>query len=128
MEETKTNFYPCKHCEGSGTCKAGKDGSSCAVCIKEYNLNRFHFFLKKKDYYGLVCGVCGGLGQVEPRTERITKRTPSVIALYIMAAAFFLIFITVFLGSKHFNEILAFSSTLIGTITAYYFSGKQKVS
>ena len=45
MEETNNNFYPCKHCEGSGTCKAGKDGSSCAACVKLSNIEDFYLLL-----------------------------------------------------------------------------------
>jgi len=116
MHEFKANLYPCKHCNESGTCFSGKDGASCNACAKDHELrqNQLHF--------GLSCGACNGIGQAEPRTERINKRIKPVLAMGIVFFLLIFIFALALVGNTHFPEFLAFSGTLIGSITAFYFT------
>lgn len=118
MEGIKANLYPCAHCDGSGTCKNGKEKSSCSACIKRNEL-------KGKEYVGLLCGSCGGIGLAEPVTERLNKRTKPLLAMGIVFFMLILIFVFAFTKNEYFNQILAFAGTLIGSITGYYFSASR---
>ncbi|OMH28075.1 molecular chaperone DnaJ [Motiliproteus sp. MSK22-1] len=114
----KVNLYPCAHCEGKGTCKNGGDGSSCTACVKRNDL-------KGKEYSGLLCGACGGLGMAEPYTERINKRTKPILAVVIVFVMLFMIIGLALSKNPHFPEVLAFAGTLIGGVVAYYFSSNS---
>jgi hypothetical protein len=116
MSENEYNLYPCAHCQGSGTCATGKEGESCCVCIKESKSN--------KDSHGIVCSVCGGLGLAELKTDRINKRVTSFLAILIAYFALIMVFVLAVTNNKYFSEALAFSGTLIGGITGFYFSSK----
>lgn len=63
MQEVTAKLYPCKHCDESGTCKSGENQSSCRACVK------YHELKGKQPLWGLACGTCGGIGQVEPTTD-----------------------------------------------------------
>lgn len=117
MHEIRSNLYACAHCMSEGTCKSGLNGLSCAVCIKEYEL-------KGKEYAGLPCGVCGGIGQAEPRTEKINKRMPAILGFGVVFPLMIGVFVTAVLKSPHFSEVLTFSGTLIGTVLGFYYSGR----
>jgi len=119
MQEIKANLYPCKHCGETGICASGKDGTSCQACVKYHELKKY------KDYVGLACGTCGGLGQSEPMTERLNKRTKPLLAMGIVFMVLLFVFILGFLKNPHFPEFLAFAGTLIGSITAFYFSNSK---
>lgn len=122
MEQIKANLYSCAHCGGTGTCKNGPNEASCAACSKYYEL-------KGKEYFGLACGTCGGLGLAEPATERINKRTKPLLAIVIVFVMLTILFILAFTNNQHFTEILAFASTLIGGVVTYYFtSSKHTIS
>lgn len=117
MEKSKPQRLDCAHCGSTGTCNNGPDGSSCAVCIKKHKI-------ENQSSEGLVCSVCGGIGTAEPFTDKLHSRVVPALALLIVYVALYLIFM---FGSKeNFNEILAFASTLIGSVTGYYFGGKKK--
>ncbi len=118
MESIKANLYPCAHCGGTGTCKNGANESSCSACIKRNEL-------KGKEYVGLLCGACGGLGMAEPYTERLNKRTKPLLAMGIVFVMLIIIFVLAFINNPHFTEVLAFATTLIGAIVAYYISGTK---
>lgn len=117
MNEIKSNLYKCEHC--SGTCKNGKDSCSCAVCINENEVKR------GKEYFGLPCAICNGLGQAEPKTERINKRITPILALIVVILLLFGVFATAMIESKYFSEILAFSGTLVGMILGFYYSSNR---
>ncbi len=120
MEEgIKANLYPCAHCGESGTCTNGKDGASCASCVKR---NEISFLFRLKTHNGLSCGACGGIGLAEPLTERLNKRMRPVLAIVTVVILFALIFFSLLTNNQYFTTILAFAGTLIGTITGYYFS------
>ncbi len=121
MEQVKANLYPCAHCEGSGTCKSGANESSCAACIKNNEL-------KGKEHVGLACGTCGGLGMAEPYTERLNKRTKPLLAMGIVFIMLIIVSGLAFTKNPHFTEVLAFATTLIGGIVAYYFAGSKHAS
>lgn len=114
MEEQNMDLFKCAHCQGSGSCSNGKDGESCYVCIKEAKA--------KSSSHGLVCSVCGGIGLAELRTDRINRRITSMLAMFIAYSALAFVLVLAVTDNKHFSEMLAFSATLIGSITGYYFS------
>jgi succinate dehydrogenase/fumarate reductase cytochrome b subunit len=81
--------------------------------------------LKGSGHVGLPCGICGGLGHAEPKTERINKRMQPILAivtLYFLMAA---ILVSATVKSPYFSEILAFASPLIGVVLAFYFSARS---
>jgi hypothetical protein len=121
MQNIKVNLYECFHCKGDGTCRNGPDGSSCAACIKRNEL-------KGKDFVGLLCGSCGGIGKAEPMTERLNKRAAPLLAMIIVSALLVIITFAAFTKSPYFSELLAFSSAIIGSVVGFYFSGKINVS
>lgn len=117
MHEIRSNLYTCAHCASEGTCKSGLNGLSCAVCIKEHEL-------KGKEHAGLPCGVCGGIGQAEPRTERIAKRMPALLGFVVVFPLIMGVFVAALLKSPYFSELLAFSGTTIGTVLGFYYSAR----
>ena len=116
MNEIKSNLYPCKHCSETGVCSSGKDNASCMACVK------YHGLKKNIEFVGLACGTCGGLGQSEPVTERMNKRTKPLLAISIVFMVLLFLFFLGITNNAYFSEFLAFSGTLIGGITAFYFS------
>ncbi|BHH83683.1 molecular chaperone DnaJ [Desulforhopalus sp. 52FAK] len=121
MEQIKANLFPCAHCAGTGTCKNGSNEASCAACSKYHEL-------KGKEYFGLTCGTCGGLGLAEPTTERINKRTKPLLAMGIVFVMLTILSLLAFTNNPHFTEVLAFASTLIGGIVAYYFTSTKHIN
>ena len=118
MEDIKSNVYKCKHCNQTGTCTTGKDGASCAACVKSNELKGYHF--------GLCCGSCGGLGKGEPSTERMNKRTRPLLAVGTIGVLIISTLILAFNDSPHFSTFLAFASTLSASIVTYYFNTNKK--
>lgn len=116
--EIKSNLYPCAHCEEKGTCRNGPDGSTCSECIKRNEL-------KGKNYMGLACGICGGIGQAEPLTERMNKRITPLLAIAIVVSLLALVTFSLIIESSFFSEVLAFSSAIIGSVVGFYFSSKR---
>jgi hypothetical protein len=110
-------FLSCAHCGGTGTCRNGSAGDSCAVCIKKNKI-------EDQASTGLVCSVCLGYGALEPRMSRVRNLIAPVFALLIVCTALALAWF--FAGDEHFTEVLAFAATLIGSITGYYFAGRNK--
>jgi hypothetical protein len=111
------DFLPCAHCGGTGTCRNGNAGDSCAVCIKKNKI-------EEPASAGLVCSVCHGYGAVEARAARLRSIISPVFALLIACAALGLAWF--FAGDEHFTEVLAFAATLIGSISGFYFGGRNK--
>jgi len=118
--EIKANLYPCKHCKETGTCTSGTDGSSCASCVKLNSLE------KSKIYTGLSCAVCLGIGQAEPKTERLNKRVKSFLAITVLLFLLLCCFILAWLDNPNFSTFLAFASTLSASIVTYYFTNNGK--
>lgn len=118
MQEVRSNLYPCRHCEETGVCKSGPNGSSCLACAKYHEL-------KGRDFVGLACGTCGGLGQSEPTTERLDKRTKPLLAMGIVFLILIFVFVLALFNNPRFPEFLAFAGTLIGGVTAFYFNGRN---
>lgn len=116
MQDITTNLYPCKHCNETGICNNGKESCSCQSCVK------YHSLKLSKEYMGLACGICNGLGQAEPITERMNKRTKPVLAIIIVLSLLTYTFLLAVTKNPHFPEFLAFSGTLIGAVSAFYFS------
>lgn len=114
MHNVVATLYPCAHCEQSGTCSKGANSQSCALCIKDNEL-------KGRDYTGLPCGVCRGLGKAEPTTERVNKRIPAILALIVVILLLGMV-ATAMIWDRHFNAILAFAAGAVGSILGFYFS------
>lgn len=115
--DVKANLYPCAHCERTGTCTSATNGSSCAACVKANEL-------KGTGHVGLPCGTCSGLGNAEPKTERINKRIQPLLAVFTVYLLLSGVFVSAFINSQYFNEILAFSAPLIGVVLAFYFTAR----
>jgi len=122
MKESALNLHECAHCNGKGTCNNGDDGYSCAVCAKEQG-----FFWNRKKQKGLPCCICGGMGLTEAKTDRLNKRMAPALAIYLVGMLFAVILAALLLNSRYFNEILAFSSAIIGSVTGFYFSNRGKI-
>ena len=120
MQEIKANLYPCKHCKETGTCTSGENGASCQACSK------YHELKSKQIFSGLACGTCGGLGQSEPFTERLNKRTKPLLAMGIVSILLICTTMLAMLNNENFAAFLAFSGTLIGSITTFYFTDRSQ--
>lgn len=116
MQEIRANLYPCKHCSETGTCTSGENGTSCLACVK------YHELKGKPPYVGLACGTCNGLGQSEPATERLNKRIKPLLAMAIVFLVLVFTFMLAMAKNQYFTEFLAFAGTLMGSVTAFYFS------
>ncbi|WPC03310.1 molecular chaperone DnaJ [Pseudomonas benzenivorans] len=121
MHDIKANLHPCAHCSGIGTCKNGQEEQSCAVCVKGSEL-------EGKVFVGLPCSICGGIGQAEPKTERINKRMPALLGFAVVFLLITFVFIAALTSSKYFSEILAFAGTLIGTVLGFYYSARARAT
>jgi hypothetical protein len=123
--KVQVKVIPCRHCNSEGTFRSGENGNSCEVCVRK-NLKWTLAFCFSKPRYGMVCSVCKGIGEIEPFTERLHNRIVPALAIVLVYFALALVWFMAFLENQYFSEILAFSSTLIGSITGYYFGGKNK--
>lgn len=112
------NLHDCKHCSGTGTCKNGKDSTSCLACAKRNEL----WYWQRSGQQGLLCASCGGIGKAEPYTERLNKRAAPLLAILLVFSIIMLIFVTALMKSPFFSEILAFSSAITGSVAGFYFS------
>lgn len=119
----QANLYPCAHCAQSGICKSGAEGASCAVCVRYHQTNNS---LKGRCHAGLPCGTCGGLGQAEPGTERMTKRWPLILSLAIIWPLFIGIGTAAAFRSEFFTPLLAFSGPIVGGIVGFYFNVRSQ--
>lgn len=110
----------CGHCRGHGTCHTGRDGSSCFVCASDAqvpDLNSTH--------HGLPCSVCHGHGCGAPKEVK-TNRLMNVYVTVFFSVAVFGVLILSFWFPAHFDKVLTFSGTIIGSITGFYFAGRQR--
>ena len=122
FSKNNLNYYKCGHCNGTGTCSSGENGSSCIVCAKYNELN----FWNRKNHFGLICGSCGGSGITEPTSQKLNKRITPMLAVCLVFSLLVLLAVSILLNSSHFSEILTFSSAIIGSIVGYYFSNESK--
>ncbi|RRV03629.1 molecular chaperone DnaJ [Stutzerimonas xanthomarina] len=118
MTERIEHLHQCAHCSGTGTCNSSSAGESCAVCVKKNEL-------RKGSYYGLSCGTCGGLGKTDTLTYRLTHRTQPIISILLVSISLLLVLFFGLIKSPYFHEVMAFCTTLIGSVTGYYFSSKR---
>lgn len=116
-------LHNCAHCNNTGVCKSGENGSSCYVCAKKNELRLWLF--KPKTYYGLACGTCGGLGKTDTLTHRMNNRTQPLIAWLMVCLCFLLVAIFGITDSKNFTAVLTLCSTILGGIIAYYFNNQN---
>lgn len=83
--------------------------------------------LKKGQYFGLACGTCGGLGITDTYTYRLNHRAQPLLSIVLVGASVLLVLFFGLLDSQYFHEILAFSATLVGSVTGYYFSSRRSL-
>ena len=108
----------CAHCEKTGTCRSGTDGSSCGVCIKSAKL-------PAQAATGLVCSVCGGIGMAEPKTLKFLNRFLPMFAAGFVGVLLLWLLILAVAGHQSFHDFLTFAGTAIGSVTGYYFGGTK---
>ncbi len=123
-----TKLYECKHCAGTGTC-ATANGTSCGKCINEARLKSFMPFSKQNDEVGnigLVCSVCDGLGIAQTKTDKINSRAQFRLALWITIPVLLIGLVMIVIHSQYFSQYLTFSSTLIASITGFYFGNRNE--
>jgi hypothetical protein len=69
--------------------------------------------------------VCDGRGSVEPFSLKLQNR---FLPFFAMGFVFLLLVFlagALFKDMEHFDKIIGFAGTLIGSITGYYFGGKH---
>ena len=115
-----TDLVSCAHCESKGTCQNAEESNSCQVCKRHHKVADTSGASVK----GLVCSVCEGWGAIETKTARIKNRVAPMLALIIVYVVLCMIWTN--LESPHFDKLLAFGGTLIGSIVGYYFGGKSQ--
>lgn len=75
---------------------------------------------------GLVCSVCHGRGSVESFSLQLQNRFVPCFAGALVTALFGVVVATLFIDKGgHFDKVIGFAGTMIGTITGYYFGGKR---
>lgn len=119
----------CKHCGMSGTCRNGINDQSCARCVSFWH-ESIRAMPKQADSNGLVCSVCWGKGITELSQSKWEYRFPATLAIVFVTLGFGTL-LTVFLlppsgnDHDHFDKVLVFVSTLVGSVTGYYFGGQR---
>ena len=69
--------------------------------------------------------MCWGKGLAELSSSKWNYRYPALLAIVFVFLAFLLLFVFGVLRYEHFDKLLVFVSTLIGSITGYYFGGER---
>jgi hypothetical protein len=118
-------LIPCKHCSESGTCRNADGEASCDRCVSFWS-DRLKVFPKEGKHTGLVCSVCFGRGLAETASSQWDYRFPGSLAILFILVAFGVLLY--FHDSVHFDKVLVFVSTLVGSVTGYYFGGERNRS
>jgi hypothetical protein len=72
---------------------------------------------------GMPCSICKGRSTIEPTSLKIQNRlVPTLAVLFVLIAFYFIYF---FHKTEHFDKVLVFAGTLIGSITGFYFGGEK---
>ena len=119
----EADLVECPHCQQTGTCTNGQDGQSCQRCVARWNKGQ-SLPPESGKAIGLVCSVCHGKGLAELSSGRWHYRYPALLALVVVLLGFLILFFFGWRHYEHFDKLLVFVSTLIGSITGYYFGGK----
>lgn len=117
------DLVPCAHCHTSGTCDNGLGKVGCARC-QAFWTERGGKFENITERTGIVCSVCWGKGLAEPSNQKWQYRFPAMLALLILVAA--IVLLLWFDAKEGFDKILVFVSTLVGSVTGYYFGGERR--
>jgi hypothetical protein len=117
----------CPHCQGTGTCKNGKDQQSCASCI-QYFLNplagkKSESVTNDKAMGAQVtckCSVCKGRGFIEGATFKVLNYFPFAFAVLVVGLSF--------VAFKWIHDedgkLQTALTTILGTIVGFYYGGK----
>lgn len=120
MNENKKEI--CAHCKGTGTCSTGIDEFSCHECARSSRFWLFRFYAGKLK--GCKCSRCEGDGSKEPYTQSLNERVRPALAIVLLPT---LIIIPVTMHeSAQFTAILAFCSSLAGSMVTYFFGSKRE--
>ena len=112
----------CAHCKTSGTCSNGADGNACVLCARQALGKTYSSATSLK---GLVCSVCEGRGTAETFSLKLQNRFLPFFAVGFLFLL--LLFIAVaYFWTANYKDVVAFAGPLVGTIIAFYFSGKGK--
>ena len=117
------DLVPCAHCSTTGSCKNGQAQAGCARCQAFWS-EREGKWDSFPDRTGIVCSVCWGKGVAEPSNQKWQYRFPAMLALLIIIVAVGLLLW--FGQTTAFDRILVFVSTLVGSVTGYYFGGERR--
>jgi hypothetical protein len=109
----------CAHCKKTGTCTNGENGVACAYC---FGFNRKPATADRLK--GIRCRVCDGIGTTEPFSLKLQNTFLPFFAMGFVFLLLGVIAFAYFFKTPNFEAILGFASTLIGSITAYYFGSK----
>jgi len=118
------DFVTCKHCGETGTCTSGSDGNSCAR-YAAFWINHVPNYQPKESEKGLVCSVCWGKGVTEPTSSKWQNRFTPILASCFVVLAIVMVILFGLLKLEGFDKVLVFASTLIGSVTGYYFGGER---
>lgn len=117
-------FVICKHCNETGTCRNSKANGGCARCEAYWLKSLRHYQTKEGE--PVLCSVCWGKGVAEPLSSKWENRFTPILATAFVLLAFMTIFVFGVWASSQFEKVLVFASTLIGSVTGYYFGGERK--
>jgi len=121
----------CPHCGATGTCRNGKNQTSCVTCVRYYlNLKAPTIQDKAADEKALTleivtkCSVCVGRGFTEGLTYKIRSYFPFAFAVLFIAISFLAIWHLPATEDKLKTSLM----TLVSTIVGFYFGGKASTS
>ena len=114
MQDSTIQWFDCPHCEGRGLCLLANE-KSCGTCIQDAKL--------KATAEVVRCGVCEGMGKVEPKTMRLNSRMPFMIVMVVLVI-FYLYVLSNLIDGENFDQIFPLISALTTMIVTFYFSRK----
>lgn len=119
------HLLDCGHCDGSGTCRSGIDGTSCAACMIAHNLKPYRFLFFKTSYSGLRCGGCNGLLKSDSASVRMQSRIGPILAISTLGGLATVTLFAVVLDKSLLAQVITGWLSLASSMTAFYFSKKK---
>lgn len=119
-----SDLLDCPHCKKTGTCANGPNGVSCARCTSQW-ASKFWRYRRfpNGELTGLVCSVCWGKGVNEGSRTKWDYRFPVLLAAFLSGFGF--ITLLALHQNGNFDKVLVFVSTLLASITGFYFGGER---
>ena len=119
MLSATDDYRDCAHCKGTGACATGEGGASCLACDTASEVPN-----PDGKRTGLPCRVCHGTGVTAPMTVKIDRYLRPFITIVLPLALLVLVGAVAIYKDSLLDRVIMFSSPLIATIVAFYFSGK----